>query len=187
VYVGDGEFNPDQVDAKALAPYRTVLLPEARDLGEVPAAALREFAQGGGTVVTFSESPLDPAFARRADGDRLTEAWRRFREDDRAAVVEDAGLPASSIIESSERGVGIVRSIQEGRQVFHLLSYRYDETTDTVAPVKDLALRIPWAGSAASCTLRSLAGELRLISRIENGTLHVEVPLVDPYAVLVVV
>ena len=35
------------------------------------------------------------------------------------------------------------------------------------------------------CTLLSLAGELELTTKVENGTLVVDVPTLDPYAVLV--
>jgi hypothetical protein len=186
VYVGDGAFNPAALDPERLRPYRTILLPEARDLEAGPTAALSDFAQGGGTVVAFTDTPLDPSLTRRVSGDLLTEVWRHYREEDRARVVVSADLPASALVGCSERGVGVVRSIQEDRQVFHLLSYRYDEATDSVDPATDFTLRIPWDGPVTDCTLRSLAGERSLASSVENGTLLVEVPRIDPYAVLVV-
>jgi hypothetical protein len=185
VFVGDGAFNPEALTPEQLESYHTVLLPEAEGLGEGPAAALRAFAQRGGTVVAYTDPPLDPSLARRVDGDLLTDVWRHYREDDRARVIASADLPASAMVDRSEPGIGVVRSIQDGRQVFHLLNYRYDEATDTVSPVKDLEVRIPWSTPDASCTLRSLAGEVPLTSRVEDGTLFVVVPSVNPYAVLV--
>ena len=186
VYLGDGEFNTDALEPDRLDPYRTVLVPEGRDLGDGPAAALRAFAQGGGTVVAYSDVPLDGSLVRRADERALDGYWRHYRDEDRRRIFAEAEVPASSTVGSSEPGLGIVRSIQEGRHVLHLLSYRYDEASDSVAPVRDARLRIPWPDSEASCSLRSPSGELALTSHIEEGALHVEVPLVDPYAVLVV-
>jgi len=81
--------------------------------------------------------------------------------------------------------VGLVRYVHDHRQVIHLLDYRYDEATDSVSPVRDLHLRIPWRDADASCTLLTLAGERPLASRVDDGTLLVDVPKLDPYAVLI--
>jgi hypothetical protein len=186
VYVGDGEFNTDALEPDRLAPYRTVLVPEGRDLGEGPVAALRAFAQGGGAVVAYSDVPLDGSLLRRAHERALDVYWQHYRDEDRERIVAEAEVPASSTVGSSEPGLGIVRSIQEGRHVLHLLSYRYDEASDTVTPVRDARLRIPWDGSGASCTVRTLAGERPVGSRIDGESVIVDVPDVDPYAVLVV-
>jgi hypothetical protein len=185
VYAGDGRFNSEELDRAALERYRTILVPEARDLGEAPAAALTSFARAGGEVVVFSEHSLDRTLAREADGDTLLAFWRDYRDEDRRRVFESAGVPASARIECSEPGVGVVRYASGDRQVFHLLDYRYDATTDTVTPIEELRLRIPWQGTDAVCTLLSLAGESELTTKVENGTLVVDVPTLDPYAVLV--
>ncbi len=100
-------------------------------------------------------------------------------------MLENAGVPASARIGCSESGVGVVRYASGDRQVFHLLDYRYDATTDAVTPIEDLHLRIPWQGVDAVCTLHSLAGASELTTKVENDTLVVDVPTLDPYAVLV--
>ena len=186
VYVGDGGFNPDGLEAQALAPYRTVLLPEARSLGEAPAAALRGFARGGGTLVAFSDGPIDRSFVRRADERPLDDFWRRYRDEDRDRIVAEAQVPDSSRIECSEPGVGVVRSIQDGRHVFHLLNRRYDEASDSVSPVRDVRLRIPWDLPAATCRTLGPAGERPQASVVEDGRLVVGVAEIDPFVVLVV-
>jgi hypothetical protein len=185
LFAGDGRFNPDDLDLETLQRYRTILLPEARDLGEAPAAALMAFAQAGGELVVFSESPLDPVLARSADGQTLIDFWRDYREEDRQRIITSVGAQASARIECSEPGVGLVRYVDGHRQVIHLLDYRYDEATDSVSPVRDLHLRIPWRDADASCTLLTLAGERPLASRVDNGALLVDVPELDPYAVLI--
>jgi hypothetical protein len=185
VYVGDGRFNPEELDRSALERYRTILVPEARDLGATPADALTSFARGGGELVIFSEHSLDQTLAREADGDTLLGFWRDYRDEDRRRVLESAGVPASARIGCSQPGVGVVRYARGGRQVFHLLDYRYDAATDAVTPIEELRLRIPWQGSDAVCTLLSLAGESELTTKVEDGTLVVDVPTIDPYAVLV--
>jgi hypothetical protein len=185
LFSGDGSFNREGIDRATLERYRTVLVPEARGLGEESTADLTSFARAGGELVVFSESPLNPTLARSADGQALIDYWRYYQEEDRERIVTSVGARASARIESSEPGVGVVRYIHGDRQVIHLLNYRYDAATDWVAPVRDLHLRIPWRDAAGSCTLLSLAGDRPLASRVDDGTLLVDVPELDPYAVLV--
>jgi hypothetical protein len=185
VYAGDGRFNPEELDPAALDRYRTILVPEARDLGEAPAAALTSFARAGGELVIFSEHSLDQTLAREADGDTLLAFWRDYGDEDRQRVLASAGVPASARVACSEPGVGVVRYENRDRRLFHLLDYRYDATTDAVTPIEDLQLRIPWRGADPVCTLLSLAGESELTTKVESGTLVVDVPTLDPYAVLV--
>lgn len=186
MYAGDGRFNPDGVDRATLERYRMILLPEARELGEAPADALTAFARAGGELVVFSEGPWDPGVARTADGAVLVDFWRDYRDEDRERILAAVGAPASSRIEASDPSVGVVRSHHDGAQVLHLLNYRYDETRDVVAPVRDLRVRIPWRASDASVVQHTLGGDRRLASRIDVGSLIVEVPALELYALLVV-
>ncbi len=144
LYCGDERFNPDSLDPEALARYRTILLPEARDLGRRPAAALEGFARGGGNVVTYSESPIAEGLAVRADGEALTRFWHDYLDADRELIVDALrGLPVERI-EVSDPSVRVTRVVAGPRHVVHLLAYGYDEATDSVAPVRDLELRLPW-------------------------------------------
>ena len=158
VYVGDGRFNADELDPKILGRYETLLVPEARDLGEAPAAALDAFARAGGEVTVYSQSPLDPGLVQQADGDMLDDFWRRYRDEDRDRIVESFRAPPSSRIECSDPAVSVTRYALGDRQVLHLLDYRYEEATDTVTPIRDLRLRVPWQDGDASCTMVDLAG-----------------------------
>jgi hypothetical protein len=185
VYGGHGRFNPDELDPQTLARYRVILLPEARDLGEAPAVALEAFARAGGELIAFSESPLDPDLVRRAYGELLVDFWRHYRDEDRDRIIASVAAPPSSRIESSDPAVGVIRYALDERQVLHLLNYRYDEATDSVAPITDLRLRVPWQDGHASCTLLDLGGARRLTARNEDGALVVDVPKLDPYAILV--
>lgn len=185
VYGGDGHFNPDDLDPETLRRYRVILLPEARDLGEAPSAPLEAFALAGGELVAFSECPIDPGLVRRVDGELLEAFWREYRDEDRDRIVASVPAPPSSRIEASDPMVRLTRYVLGGRQVLHLLDYRYDEATDAVTPIRDLRLRIPWEGAVASCTVLDPAGERELAAKVEDGALVVEVPEVDPYAVLV--
>lgn len=186
VYGGDGRFNPDELDPETLARYRVILLPEARDLGQAPSAALEAFARAGGELVVFSESPLDPELVEPADGTALDDFWREYRDEDRDRIVAHLTGSASARIEASDASVGVTRYVLGERHVLHLLDYRYDEATDAVAPIRDLSIRIPWAGGDASCTVLSLRGESHVTARVDDGALVVVVPELDPYAVLVV-
>jgi hypothetical protein len=185
VFSGDGRFNPDGIDPASLERYRTVLIPEARGLGEASAATLTSFARAGGELVVFSESPLHPLLARTVDGQTLIDFWQNYQDEDRQRIVTSVGSRTSARIECSEPGVGVIRYAHGTRQVFHLLNYRYDEPTDSVDPVRDFHVRIPWREPTASCTLLTLVDERPLASRIDDGELIVDVPELDPYAVLV--
>ena len=72
------------------------------------------------------------------------------------------------------------------RHVLHLLDYRYDEATDTITPIADLELRMPWPTRDASCWMVTLDGRRDLVAHVEDAELIVEVPELDPYAVLIV-
>ena len=186
VYVGDGRFNPDEPDAQALGGYRTLLVPEARGLGQAPAAALEAFARGGGTVTAYSEHALDPGLVRRAEGGLLDDFWRTYRDDDRDAIVASAGAPASAVIESSNPAVVVTRYRLGDRIVLHVLNLGYDQGSDTVTPARDERLRIPWEGASASAALLDLSGEHEMTVKNEDGALVLEIPELTMYGVLVI-
>jgi hypothetical protein len=188
VYAGDGRFNADELDPRVLERYRALLLPEARDLGDAPTAALEAFARAGGEVTVYSESPLDPEVVRQADGDVLEDFWRRYHDDDRDRIVESFRAPPSSRIESSDTAVSVTRYALGDRQVLQLLNYRYDEASDEVTPARDLRLRIPWREVSATATARllDLDGELEVMAKREDGALIVEIPEFAVYGVLVI-
>jgi hypothetical protein len=186
LYAGDGAFNPDELDPEVLGGYRVILLPEAQELGVSPTETLRAFARAGGELVVFSESPLDDEPVRRADGGVLVDFWRHYGDGDRERILAHVQAPPSARIEASVPAVAVTRYRVGDRQVLHLLDYRYDEPTDTVAPVRDLRLRIPWSGGDARCTLLTPGVERPLDGRVVGATLEVEVPELDPYALLVI-
>ncbi|MET0801111.1 MAG: DUF4350 domain-containing protein [Actinomycetota bacterium] len=185
VYGGDGRFNADDLDPGELTRYRTIVMPEARDLGAAQRTALEAFVRAGGELVSFSESPLDPAHVRRADGDTLDAFWRDHLDEDGDRIVTDVEAPSTSRVEASDPGVRVIRYANGGRQVFHVLNHRYDELTDTVATIDDLRLRIPWRLADARCTMLVPGDERRLDTRIGDGVLTVYVPALRAYAVLV--
>ncbi len=185
VYGGDGEFNPDALDAATLDRYRAILVPEARDLGAAPVAALETYAREGGELIVFSESSFGPALVRREDGQMLVDYWHGYRDTDRDRIAATVRSFRSSWIESSVAAVNVIRREHDGRQILHLLNYAYDGETDTITPAKDVRLTLPWRGGDATCSMLTPTGELALPVTVQDDTLAVEVPEVDPYALLV--
>ncbi len=185
IFVGDGEFNPDDLHAAALQRYRAVLVPEARDLGAAPAAALEAYARGGGELVLFSESPIEADLARHEDGEMLLDFWRGYRDADRDRIAAAMERFAASRVESSDPTVNAVRWAWGDRQIVHLLDYGYDPETDTIRPATDVRISVPWSGGEATGRLLALGGEAELATRVEGDRLVVHVPRIDPYAVLV--
>lgn len=186
VYVGDGGFEPDELEAEALARYRAVLVPEARDLGPGPAAALDAYAASGGELIVFSSAPLREDRVRWEDGDLLAALWEGYRAEDRERL---AGLLAhldGSRIEVSDPAVLAVRYALPDAHVVHLLNHAYQPDTDTVRPARDVRVSIPWSGPPPTCTLSDLHGDVELEPQSRDGRVETLVPAVDPYAVLVV-
>jgi hypothetical protein len=136
--------------------------------------------------VTFSPSPLDDGTALHADGGLLEGFWRRYRDDDREQVVAHVPATLAGRIEASAAGVALTRYSLGDRQVLHLLSYRYEQANDTIGPVSDLRLRIPWLGGNATCTLLAPGDNRQVECAAAGSTLEVTVPELDPYAVLVI-
>jgi hypothetical protein len=185
-YVGDGAFNPDDLDAATLRGYGTVLVPEARDLGPAPTAALEAFARDGGDVIVFSESPLDPSLARHEDGDVLGRYWRAYRDEDRDRIAVALAGHDTSRIRTRPASVRAIRYGLGDRQVVHLLNYDYAAETDTVTTARDVEVRIPWGGGVASCTEIRPEGTRQLASHVDGTDLVVEVPEIDLYALVVI-
>jgi hypothetical protein len=186
IYCGDGEFNPDELDLGALERYRAILIPEARDLGGAPTAALDEYGRAGGEVIVFSESPLDPALARAEDGQMLADFWTDYRDEDRERIAATVAGFGSSRIRPSNTAVQVVRWSLDGRQVLHLLNYGYDPATDVVTPVRGLEVRVPWTAGPASCVRVRLDSDEPLPCRAEDGEIVLEIPELDLYALVVI-
>jgi len=186
LYGGDGWFNPDTLDLDVLRRYRSILIPEAADLGGPALRALEAYARGGGQLVVFSDSPLGPALVQQEDGGMLGEFWTGYTDSDRDRIVKTALGCGLSRIEISDPAINVVRYRRGDSQVLHLLDYAYEAATDTIAPASDVRLSIPWTDGAAQCSLLAPHSETNLTGRIDGDRLIVEVPRIDPYAVLVV-
>ena len=185
LYGGDGRFTSDELDPGELVRYRTIVLPEARDLGRAPRIALEVFARSGGELVAFTDGALEPGLVRRADGELLETFWRDHREADGDRIVTEVAAPPTALIQTTDPGVRVIRSV-DGGHVLHLLNHRYDETSDTVEPIADLTVRIPWRHAGATCTLLAPGVEERLDARAGDGALEVGIPVLREYALLTV-
>jgi hypothetical protein len=163
-----------------------VLVPEARELGAAPTAALEAFARTGGEVVVFSESPLDPALVRREDGRALEDFWREYRDEDRDRIATALAGSGAPRIRTPSPSVRAIRYAFGEGQVLHLLNHDYAPETDFVAPARDVELRVPWSGGATRCTQIGLDGPRELASRIEGADLVIDVPELELYALLVI-
>jgi hypothetical protein len=186
LYTGDGEFNPDQLDLDVLRRYRTILVPEARDLATGPARQLERYARSGGEIIIFSESPLDPSLARLEDGNVLFGFWRRYRNGDRDRIVSTVEHLRGSRIVVSDPSINALRYSLDGRHVLHLLNYGYQAEGDRVVPVQGLQVRVPWTGGAASATIIRLDDERTVSSTVEDGDVVLDIGEIDLYALVVV-
>jgi len=153
-------------------------------MGAIQRAALELFARSGGELVTFSDSELDPVLVRRGDGDRLERFWREHGDAQGGLIVDEVAAPPTAVIEASDPAVRVIRSMDDGGQVLHVLNHRYDEATDSVEPIADVTVRVPWRHAGATCTLLAPGVEEPLGARVGDGTLTVEIPTLHEYALL---
>ena len=184
VYAGDGVFTPEDIGERLL-PYRTVIVPEARNATSAQLANLESYSDRGGELIIFSDSGLSAKAARLADGDLLDRFWHEYRDEDRDQVVSlMADVPSRIVV--SDAAVNAIRYVRGAQQIIHLINYGYDAERDQVTPVKGLRVVLPESSDARSCRLLDVDGERTVDFRHEADRLVVDVPDLDVYAVLVV-
>jgi hypothetical protein len=115
----------------------------------------------------------------------LLDFWRGYRDEDRGRIAATVAHLGGSRIETSDPTVNVVRWAWGTRQVLHLLDYGYEPETDTIRPAMDVRLSVPWSGGGATGRLLALGGESDAQARVDGDRLIVDVPRIDPYAVLV--
>ncbi|MHC5034322.1 MAG: hypothetical protein ACYTFZ_04740 [Planctomycetota bacterium] len=188
IYGGDDVFTPSRMDADGLKRYRAVLVPEAGGLTEQQLEALKAYADGGGRVIAYSKIALDgvPGVTAITD-DPLLEFWREYRDRDRSRILSPLDEFEETRIQTSDRHVNVVRYQKEGQIICHVLNYDYREPDDTIAPKRDVQVRLPWKGNVpARARCLTLDGEQELALGRDGGCLTFTVPSVDPYALIVV-
>jgi hypothetical protein len=180
VFVGPG-VQPRRPGSAALRRYRPSSFP-GRDLGTAPTAALEAYARrGGGSSFSTARSVPTSRGARRGDA---PDFWREYGDADRDRIASIIASLDTSRILSSDPTVSTVRYAWGDRQVVHLLDCGYDPRPTPSGRDRHSALG-PWPAGEATCRLLALGGETEPSSRVEGGRLIVDVPTVDPYAVLV--
>jgi hypothetical protein len=188
LYVGDDIFTPGDIAPEKLAPYRTVLLPEAAKLTPAQTAAFKAYAKQGGRVIAYSANSLGRAAGLTTiEDDRLLDFWYSYRPEDRDRTVQPLLDAGEAPIEASDPLVNVVRYRQGDEHVCHVLNYDYREADDSVPAKQNVEIALPWP-SAAAPTVRwlTLEGEERLPSRLADGRLSFTLPRLDPYGLAVI-
>jgi len=176
----DGVTAPDRVDPRALARYRTLVLPDCFDLTPAQVEALSECLDQGTMLVVTDRFAEALASGERAallshPGVRLASA------DDVNALT--AGNPQVTV--SAPLGVNVHR-LADGAAV-HLVNYDHDHEGDRIRRTGEVALsvRLQGAGRIRRAVYRPAGGEARdLELRSEDDVHAMTVPDVGVYAVL---
>jgi hypothetical protein len=180
VIFADGETAPDRVDSRALARYRTIVLPDCFDLTTTQVEALNSCLEAGTLLVItdrFAESLADDERAAVLSHPGV----RRASADDVQALT--AGDPQVTV--SVPLGVNIHR-LKDGAAV-HLVNYDHDHEGDGVRRTGQviISVRLPGARAIGRAVYRPADGdacdlELRSTENVHTMT----VPDVGVYAVL---
>jgi len=188
IYCEDRERHDASLDLELLKTYKALLVPEAGNLGNQPAAALTAYVRSfGGKVAIFSENPLGPRMARREADQALFDFWTNYGQRDRQRILASLAPLGSARLRSSDPMVNVIRYATGDEQVLHLLNYNYDAGADRLVPSRDLRIFLPWQpGDEPTCTLLRPDGEQRLECALGNGELTLKIPDLDLYGLVVV-
>jgi len=190
IYVGDGTFNPRQLDRDQLTRYKVLLIPEASDMRDGEADALVSYIRDvGGQVVIYAEAAVDAAAAvgRREDERPLLRFWTDYSDVDRQRILATVDALDCARVTCSDPIVNVIKRANGDALILHLVNYNYDAATDEVQGVSGLSVRLPWpAERAPTCTLLRLGREDRLECATQDGQLLVQVAELDNYGLLLV-
>ncbi|MQA24241.1 MAG: hypothetical protein GEU94_01945 [Micromonosporaceae bacterium] len=180
----DGVTADDSVDAAALAPYPTLVLPSCGHLTGGQAAALRQYLDGGGCAVVVGDlganlapSDRDPLLHHpNVAGAEMTGVERSLA---RRRQVRVGGDPVGDI------AVNIHRLVDDSAAV-HLVNYGYDAERDAVEVVKDVELTVDLPFDAPSATLVTPEhGFTELQARSDHSAHTVHLDEVGLYSIVV--
>jgi hypothetical protein len=189
IYRGDGRYAPDELDPDVLARYQAVLVPESNHLTEAQAEALSGFPdKEGKQLILFTGGQPDERLAHATveDEQLLFRFWQEYQEQDRERIAATVNQYRSECIYTSDSLVNTIRTFQGEDQILHLINYHYHLDLDSVSPVQNLIVHLPWEGSRVP-ELRwiTLEGEIRLACRREGGELSFEIPKLDLYGLAI--
>jgi hypothetical protein len=176
----DGETAPDRLDPRALARYRTIVLPDCFDLTTAQVEALNNcLDQGSLLVVTdrFAESLAEDERAVLLGHPRVRQA---SAGDAQALTGADPQVTVSVPL-----GVNVHR-LADGAAV-HLVNYDHDHEGDGVRRTGQVALsvRLEGAGSIRQAVYRPADGDARDLELRSKDDVHtMTIPDVGVYAVL---
>jgi hypothetical protein len=176
----DGETAPDRVDPRALARYRTIVLPDCFDLTAAQAGSLKDCLDHGTQLVVT---------------DRFGES---LGSDERAALLGHRGVrqaPAGDfraltgrdpqVTVSAPLGVNVHR-LEDGAAV-HLVNYDHDQEDDGIRRTGEvtLSVRLEDAGTIRRAVYHPADGDVRELELRSKGDVHtLTVPDVGVYAVV---
>jgi hypothetical protein len=176
----DGETAPDRLDPRALARYRTIVLPDCFELTTAQVEALNNcLDQGSLLVVTdrFAESLAGDERAALLGHPRVRQA---SASDAHALTAADPQVTVSVPL-----GVNVHRLA--GGAAVHLVNYDHDHEEDGVRRTGEVALsvRLDGAGSIRRAVYRPADGDARDLELRSQDDVHtMTVPDVGVYAVL---
>jgi hypothetical protein len=173
VFFPDGNLRPDSLAVDDLKQYRTVILPDCHVPTPAQAQLLRDFADGGGTVIAWGETATNLGEHARIRTVTIDEVFSLDWLADGPQVAVEGSPDLALTIQKVEDGAAI-----------HLIRYDYDESADDVAPLPALRLNVRLSAGLGSISALSPHGALDVTVSNDGDRYEIEVKDVPLYSIV---
>jgi hypothetical protein len=173
VFFPDGELRPDSLTVDDLKQYRTLILPDCHVLTPAQAQLLRDFADQGGTVISWGEAATNLGEHAQIRTVAIDEAFSLdWLADGPQIAVE--GSPDLALT---------IQKVADGAAI-HLIRYDYDESVDNVAELPSLRLSVRLPGGVGAVSALSPRGVLDASISNDEDRYQIDIKDVPLYSIV---
>ena len=146
VMLPDGDFRADDVTADRLEGYPLVIVPDCPVLTENQQRILLDYAKRGGKVLVSGSLAEGTGLAKQLEetGNAVFVPLSGKQDQDvpRFMAAFESLYAGFAPVECRAEKTGVQRYDNDGKTWVHVLNYRYDDRTDRVTPIEELALTV---------------------------------------------
>ena len=185
----DGELRPDDFSPEDLAPYDMIVIPDCNELTRNQAGIIFDYVKKGGKALVYGRLAENTPLASQLSGSPNV-TFVPFNEDASRGMADflqafSAMYKPLSVVECSDKRIGLQRFDKDGRTYVHLMNYDYDAQADAVKPLARVTLTLRKAsGRVKVYTLDGAQPPIEAQSR--EGVITVTIKNLPVYAVVAV-